>query len=312
MSMRYSGRAWTRSVCEGQPPFHSFMTQRDPDENLDQMINRLHSGLGDRRDPEQDAQPVYGEANPLPPQAQPQTVRLRLPSYRPLFWGVLLAINIGMYLIEVWQSGGMEPKLDVLNALGAKNNELIFENKEYWRLLTAMFLHGGLLHILFNGYALFALGPETERTYGPWRFLAVYFIGGLTGSVASYAFSPSVSVGASGAIFALLGALGAFFYASRKTLGEAARQQLGSLITIAMLNLFIGFSGGNIDNFGHIGGLIGGLVVGWLLAPRYEVDDRLYPPVVVRRFLPVGWAGAAGFLALLAALVVYVIRPAGL
>ena len=131
---------------------------------------------------------------------------------------------------------------------------------------------------------------------------------GLAGGVASYAFTPAPSVGASGAIFGLIGGLAAFYYVSREVLGQSARQQLGSLLTVIMINLFLGFSVPNIDNFAHLGGLFGGALVGWLLAPRFVVDQYILPPVVRRLSLPLAWPGALGLLALLAALIM-LIRP---
>ena len=121
--------------------------------------------------------------------------------------------------------------------------------------------------------------------------------------------SPIPAVGASGAIFGLIGGLAAFYYSSRKLLGEISRQQLGSLVTVIMINLLIGFSTPRIDNNAHIGGLIGGALVGWLLAPRFELDERLFPPQIVRRSLPFGWAGALVVLATLVAAVMTMNPP---
>lgn len=282
-----------------------------PNDDIDSTIRRLRENLGERRESEADEQPPYsappeyGTAQQIP---QQRTVRLSIPLYPDVAWRVLFGIIIVVYIAEVVLSRSLEPTLDVLYQLGAKWNPDI-KAGAYWRLLTAMFLHGGVLHILFNGFSLFSIGPMVERFFGTTRFLGLYFISGLAGSVASYAFSPNLSVGASGAIFGLVGGLAAFFYVSRKTFGEMARQQLGSLITVIMLNLFIGFSGGNIDNFAHMGGLVGGALLGWLLAPRYVVDEQVYPPVIVRRMIPFGWVGAAALLMLLIVLVVFVIQP---
>ncbi len=227
---------------------------------------------------------------------------------------MLLALNIAIFAIPtLLQLVGVRidgvPINDYLLLAGAKNNRAIKVDGQYYRFLTSMFLHAGLLHIGFNAWALYVLGPEVERIYGTPRFVALYFIAGFAGGGASYALSPFPAVGASGAIFGLVGALAVFYYTSRRLLGDVSRQQLGSLITVIMINLFIGFSsGGLIDNFAHIGGLIGGALVGWLLAPRFELDERLYPPQVVRRSLPYGWAGAGAFLALLV-FVVMTINP---
>lgn len=248
--------------------------------------------------------PVYGEARPI--SAQPE-MRLRLPISRPRAIWVLLAINVGLFLLTQILSMLLPQQscfpLDTyscaLQRLGWKQNNLIAQG-QYWRLLTAMFLHGNIVHIFFNGYALFALGPEAERIYGTLRFLVLYFLAGLAGSVASYAFSPNPSVGASGAIFGLVGGLGVFFYIARDILGDAGRAQLQSMIFIVVINLLIGFgASGVIDNYAHIGGLVGGMITGALLAPRYAIDQRFYPPVVTRQFPPLGWIGAGGLFILL-------------
>jgi rhomboid protease GluP len=295
------------------------MTQPDRDQEPDELrdvIRRLDREFGPRRDDE--PSPVYGENRPLPqgddpappegppPQAPgPQPLQLAFRPGHPHAVWVILALNLLIYIVPAVldlvgvRINGFLPS-DFVRALGAKNNAAIYLGGQYYRLWTAMFLHGGLLHIAFNAWALYALGPETERIYGTGRFLALYLIAGLAGGIASYALTPANSVGASGAIFGLIGGLAVFYYASRRTLGEIGRQQLGSLVTVMMINLFIGFSAPGIDNMAHLGGLIGGTVVGWLLAPRLEVDPTRYPPTLELRFLPIGWPGALGVLAVLA------------
>jgi rhomboid protease GluP len=279
------------------------------DDDLQPMLRGFEKEFGPRR--EDEPAPVYGEANPLPPQ---QSYRLSLPLRRPRAVWALLAINVIVFVVPGLMSllgigvAGF-PADVVVRALGAKDNERIAVYGEYYRFLTAMFLHGGLLHLGFNAYALYALGPEAERIYGTARFLALYFIAGLAGGIASYALNPSPAVGASGAIFGLIGGLAAFYYVSRRLLGEISRQQLGSLITVIMINLFIGFSTPVIDNTAHIGGLIGGAAVGWLLAPRFTIDERLYPPAIVRRSEPWAWPGALGLLILLVVLAMVINPP---
>lgn len=250
-----------------------------------------------------------GEAEPFVPQAY----RVALPFARPWVYWVLLALNVAIFIVPTLlqfvgvRIGGVLIN-DYLLELGQKDNAAIAAG-QYYRFLTSMFLHGGLVHILFNAWALYALGPESERIYGTPRFLALYFIAGFAGGVASYLFSARPAVGASGAIFGLIGGLAAFYYSARKQLGELSRQQLGSLLTVIMINLFIGFSTPRIDNNAHIGGLIGGALVGWLLAPRLELDQRLFPPQMLRRSLPYAWPGALALLALLVALVLTISPP---
>lgn len=234
----------------------------------------------------------------------PQSHRLtvRLGNHPRAVW-VLLATIAAIYLLSALLSGSLfQPSLAVLVLLGAKANSLI-DAGQYWRLLTATFLHANLVHIFFNSFALYILGPDTERIYGTARFLVVYFLAGIGGSVASYLLSPAPSVGASGAIFGLIGALGIFYYLSRAALGEFGRAQLQSMAAIAVINLIIGFSSpGVIDNWGHLGGLIVGTLIGLALAPRLVVDLRLYPPVLVRSYPPWGWSAVAATFAALVAL----------
>jgi rhomboid protease GluP len=280
--------------------------RQEPDDEFRDLLRHLDDAGGQ---PQPEPTPVYGEAQPLPP----QSYQLRLPFVRPRAIWAILAINVLIFivpmLLDLFIAVGGLPVSEYILVLGAKDNEAIKQGGQYYRLLTAMFLHGGLLHILFNSFSLYMLGPETERIYGTARFLALYFIAGLAGSVASYAFSPALSVGASGAIFGLGGGLVAFYYISRKLFGEISRQQLGNLITILMINLFIGFSTPRIDNLAHVGGLIGGALAGLLLAPRFVVDERTYPPVIVRRSLALAWGGALALLALLVALALVINPP---
>ena len=203
------------------------------------------------------------------------------------------------------------PINDVILSLGAKDNQGIKVDGEYYRFLTSMFLHLAAAAYRVNAYSLYAIGPETERMYGTARFLAIYFIAGLAGGVASFAL-----IGRAGGwrigrdLWPGWRAGGVLLYIARACSASVARRQLGSLITVIMINLFIGFSsGGLIDNFAHLGGLAGGALLGWLLAPRFAVDERIYPPQVVRSPLPWGWAATIGFLALLVVMVITINPP---
>ncbi len=217
-----------------------------------------------------------------------------------LIYVASLGLSVVFYGLN---SGVFQPNLATLVLMGAKVNDRIARG-DYWRLLTATFLHANLIHIFFNGYALYALGPETERIYGTWRFLGLYVLAGLAGSLASYLMSPAISVGASGAIFGMIGGLGVFYYLNRATLGDFGKAQVQNMVTIAMVNLFIGFAAqGTIDNWGHMGGLVGGALAGLTLAPRIQIDSRIYPPVFQRDYPALGWAGAAALLLMIAAMV---------
>ena len=130
-------------------------------------------------------------------------------------------------------------------------------NGEYYRLITSMFLHGNIFHILFNMYALYIIGSQLEGVLGKVKYLIIYLLSGLSGSLLSMTFNgaSAASIGASGAIFGLMGALLYFGWHYRVYLGNVVRSQILPLIVI---NLCIGFSVSGIDNFAHIGGLIGG------------------------------------------------------
>ena len=189
-------------------------------------------------------------------------------SGRPVVTWALLAINILIW-IATEIAGGSEDT-QVLLDFGAMFGPII-ANGEYWRLFTAMFLHVGLMHLLFNGLALLIFGQVVERTYGHLQFAIIYVLAGLSGSVASYLLSSiAVGAGASGAIFGVLGALAAFFVARREVLGEMGRQNLSGILLIAGINLFFGFATPGIDNWAHMGGFVAGFALGLAFAPQYQ------------------------------------------
>lgn len=219
----------------------------------------------------------------------------------------LLAVNIAVWgAMEVVGGSSIDP--DVLQRFGAMYGPLVAAG-EYWRLFTAMFLHAGITHLLFNCFGLFIFGRLVEGVYGYYRFGAIYVMAGLSGGVVSYMFNKTViAVGASGAIFGVLGALMAYFLVHRNALGDMGRRNLTGLAVVAALNLAIGLIIPNIDNWAHLGGLGGGFVVGLVLAPLYRYQIVETPFGVVRRNvskLPLGgrWLIVPVVLALLAGLV---------
>ena len=157
---------------------------------------------------------------------------------------------------------------DLLLVLGAKVNSAIASG-EIWRLVTPIFLHIGILHIGVNMYSLYIVGPPVERLFGRQRMLTIYLLSGIAGVAFSLAFSSAPSAGASGAIFGLLGALGGFLFIHRGLFGRAGSVQLRQIVLVAVLNLAIGLSPG-IDNWGHLGGLLAGLALAYVVGPRYE------------------------------------------
>lgn len=213
---------------------------------------------------------------PQPAQQQPSFAR-RPPAFLPWATYSLLGITIGVFLLQAL-SLSLSGR-DYVAALGWKQNDLIAQG-QLWRLVTPMFLHGSILHIGFNMYALFVLGPGLERHYGHVRFLILYGLSGFAGNVLSMAFSTAPSLGSSTAVFGLLGAQGVFMYQNQELLGALARRALNNIILIAVINLVIGLSP-QIDNWGHIGGLMGGTMFAWLAGPVFRVEG-LFPAVDVK------------------------------
>lgn len=210
---------------------------------------------------------------------------------------VLLVIIGIMFLLEGVVGNDLlngSMNLRALDRLGALNLIRVYEESQYWRMFTSMFLHIGIAHVLFNGYALYVLGRELEQLFGQERFATIYLIAGLGGSLLTLATtSPFViSAGASGAIFGLMGALIAFFYKQRRVMGDLAKSNLNRLLFFMGINLVIGFTSPNIGNAAHIGGLLTGAALSWLISPRYvpggervvyEQGDEM-SPIIVRRY----------------------------
>ncbi|WP_277677892.1 rhomboid family intramembrane serine protease [Gracilibacillus dipsosauri] len=173
---------------------------------------------------------------------------------KPFWTYLLLAINIVMYILLEFNGGSTSTKN--LIEFGAKYNVAIIDG-EWWRLISSMFLHIGIAHILLNMFALYYIGTLVERIYGGTRFLIIYFIAGIVGGLASFALNPSIAAGASGAIFGLFGAL--LFFGSQYP--KAFFRTMGwNIIIVIIINIIFGFSMPQIDNGAHIGGLIGGAI----------------------------------------------------
>ena len=182
----------------------------------------------------------------------------------------LLAVNAAIFLLMLLSGGSSNP--DVLLRFGAMFGPLVASG-DYWRLFTAIFLHVHLLHLLMNCLGLWIFGKLVEGVYGRPRFIALYLIAGLSGSALSYIFNrDAIAAGASGAIFGVLGALAAYFLAHRDLLGDWGRRNFMSLAVVAVINLAIGALWPGIDNWAHLGGLIGGFLTGIALAPRYRYE----------------------------------------
>jgi rhomboid protease GluP len=220
---------------------------------------------------------------PLPPEAErvAETVfqRVSLPATRkrrrtPATFA-LIAVNVAVTLVL----SALAPIDDVTLARAGALFRPAIHAGEWWRLFTAMFLHAGLLrelHLIINMYGLYLLGRFIEDVFGPARFLAVYFIGGLTGSIASTLLGGGgLSVGASGAIMGLLGALIVTLVLRRGSWPEAWRRVLlGNLLMLSALQIYIGFQVALIDNAAHVGGMLGGAMATLVFAPGGLVGNK--------------------------------------
>ncbi|MBY7143372.1 rhomboid family intramembrane serine protease [Virgibacillus sp. NKC19-3] len=174
---------------------------------------------------------------------------------KPFLTYLLLGINIILFFI--FESTGSSTSIDHLIEFGAKYNPAIVEEGQWWRIISSMFLHIGFLHLLMNMLAVYYLGTLVERMYGSWRFFVIYFLAGIAGGLASFAFSTNVSAGASGALFGLFGAI-LFFGCIHKKLFF---QTMGSGVLLLIgINIVFGFTISQIDMGAHLGGLIGGFI----------------------------------------------------
>lgn len=171
----------------------------------------------------------------------------------PMITYILIAINVIFFFVPVLLN-----QYDyVLNVLCTHGPSI--RAGQYYRLLSGMFVHGGLMHLAVNCYSLYVVGTQMESFLGKIKFLIIYLVSGLAGALLSITFSGNVaSVGASGAIFGLLGSMLYFGYHYRVYLGNVIKSQI---IPIIALNLIIGFAFQGIDNAAHIGGLIGGTLI---------------------------------------------------
>jgi rhomboid protease GluP len=221
--------------------------------------------------PQEETQPEI--IIPAEEQLQPQPqVRIKLPDSKPFVTYTIIGITVVVFLLQnVTQTFlGFDLPVEV----GIKYNPLI-DAGQYWRLIAPVLLHGDILHIGFNMYAVFILGRELERFYGHGRFLMLYLATGFAGGTASYLMTAAPSLGASTATFGLLAAYGVLGYRNRKIFGQQSQRIVRNVIQIAVINFLLGLSPG-IDNWGHFGGAVGGIALSWFGGPRLQFNGA--PP----------------------------------
>jgi rhomboid protease GluP len=224
----------------------------------------------------------------------PKPIDRRAPA--PIFGGLIpharfitvmiLLINFALYIamtLRSMQAGNHEAlsSLDIrtLFEFGAKSTRAIFAG-QWWRLVTAGFLHGGIIHILMNSWVLFDVGAAAEEMYGTSRLIVIYFVSTITGFLVSAYWSPAISVGSSAPIMGLIGAMIALGMRSTTPIGSAIR---GFYIRWAIFGLVLGLMPG-VDNAAHLGGIAGGFLVGYIAGV----------PKLVNNFVEKFWRAACG------------------
>jgi len=186
---------------------------------------------------------------------------------KPIITYSLIIINIIIFIISI-----LFGKTTMIGLFGL-HPELV-KVGEYYRIFTCMFMHANITHLLFNMYALYIVGSQIESFFNKIKYIIIYLLSGIFGCLLSMIFTNSWSVGASGAIFGLLGSMLYFGYHHRMYLGTVIKSQI---IPVIIINLLIGFTSSNIDNAAHIGGLIGGILSSMIVGVNDKLDktDRI-------------------------------------
>lgn len=184
---------------------------------------------------------------------------------KPIITVSLIIINVIVFILMYIFGKGSQDAFTLIK-FGAFQKDLILGG-EYYRLITSAFLHIGIFHLLFNCYALYVIGRQLESFLGKIKFLIIYLVSAFCGSLMSMIFPISISAGASGAIFGLLGSLLYFGYNYRVYLGTVLKSQI---IPLILINLIFGFMVSGINNAAHIGGLIGGILITMSLGIKYK------------------------------------------
>lgn len=178
----------------------------------------------------------------------------------------LIFINIVIWVIMLFNSNDMDIS-ELIVKFGANSPQLVIVEGEYWRLFTSMFIHIGVAHLMCNCFAIYIFGTRVERYFGKKIFFGIYLISGLAGSIMSVLFSMSISAGASGAIYGLIGAISALTYQRNKKVDGLSFYMIAF---IGITGLAFGFLDPQIGNYAHIGGLIIGYIMGFILCPEIE------------------------------------------
>ena len=259
---------------------------------MSEVSSRDNDGFETNQSDEHSEEPLRGEVispgmNSNGTDENPQSTRIPIsyPQTKPIVTWVIFGCTVLVYLLQIGTERFMGADLPL--ALGAKYGPLISAG-QWWRLITPVLLHGSVMHILFNMYALFILGRDIESSYGHRDFLILYLITGFGGNVFSYIFSPqTISVGASSSLFGLIAAQGFLIYKNKNFIRQY-RKAIQNVVSVVVLNLVIGLSSG-IDNWGHLGGLVSGAVIAFFAGPVWElrVDSSQGKAILFDKIKPV-------------------------
>lgn len=216
--------------------------------------------------------PVPGNQQPsnLPPQPGQTRVEVHAAVVNPTATYWIIGITVFFYLLQIISQS--LASVDIPFALLGKINSAILQG-QVWRFFTPALLHGSILHIGFNMYALYVLGRNVEPVYGHKRFVILYMLGAFGGNVLSFVLSPTASLGASTAIFGLLAAELVLILQNREFFGERSRDIILNLVLVLVVNLAIGLDPAlGIDLYGHLGGLIAGSIFAALGGPKFRIE----------------------------------------
>ena len=179
--------------------------------------------------------------------------------------GRLIWLNIAAYAVQV-----LRPSF---TAWGIKRSDLILQGRELYRVLTPVFLHGGIGHLGTNMYSLSNVGPDVEKIFGKGRYIYTYLLAGIAGNIFSAYRSPNPALGASGAVFGVIGAYAVFLSRNEWLLGSMGESMSNRLVQTMGMNVALGFVNPRIDNWGHIGGALGGAFMAYWVGPRLYLTE---------------------------------------
>ena len=181
---------------------------------------------------------------------------------------LLASVNILVLLLDLMLDGK-------IIEIGAKSSYGII-NGEFWRLLTPIFLHADIFHLVTNLFGILVFGSIIEKKLGSMKFVAIYVLSGIYGNTFSFYFSPYLGVGSSGSVFGVLASLLTYFYLNKNMFGYIAKEYLISIITIISISLIFGFISSGIDNAAHLGGILSGLIISLLIMPKHNNGIHIY------------------------------------